>query len=149
MSKVSQISFIPRVIRYLTAGLILSAGVIFAFTATAAPPLVQSVDQSVVETYPFPKKSYCKPAVSANLNRLDIPGEMVKSISYAPILRARGSSRNRNFNDGGDVVVDAWETWVRLKDRDGALIIVVGETTCFTSQVYTRAGLTVSGVKAY
>lgn len=111
--------------------------------------LVVTADPAVVETYPFEKNAHCEQAVAGNLAKYGVSGEQVKSITYSRITRS-SSFRNRltGERENDDILV-GWQTWVRLKDRDGALIIHVDKDTCFTRQVYTRYGLSIPGLKQF
>ena len=114
----------------------------------SADSVVITAEPGVAEAYPFGKPAYCKEAVAGNLVKYGVMADEVKSISYSQITRPSSFGSFGGSRESEPVLV-GWQTWVRLKDRDGAMIIHVEKDTCFTGQVYTRAGLSIPGLKQF
>ena len=115
-------------------------GVLLFLAACAAGGPRHVASNAVTETYPFERPAYCRSVIAGELQNIGVNPDEIASIKYTVLYRNSSLTDNR---------VEGYEAWVRLKDRSGALVIIVDEGSCFTQQVYTRAGLAIDGVRSF
>ncbi len=120
----------------------LSIAALGLLAACASPEVLSAreAERQKFAQYPFVGLSYCQNELISNLDTLGITADKVESIHYVPIYRRPIRT---------DVLVNDWQTWVRLEDQPGALIVELEDRSCFTGQVYTYAGLSLDGVAAF